>query len=228
MIEVDEGYLLKVVPYREKDALITCLMRQQGKINLLVKGVYKPQSKQLAQLSQTTYYQFRFNQATNKLNTLIEATRQQAFLKIATTPRKSLILQITSALFIQFEGDTQFDLYHLMCQTLNQDYDEKLVLSCVISSLCQQLGCLPIVDYTVDSASSSVNGFSIKDGGFVEYTNQNAYTTEQLKQLRLLFKANLNQIELVAQHCHEVLVLDTMIEYFEYHSSCQVYGKELI
>lgn len=227
MNETSLGFVLKVNPYKEYDALVFTFLKEYGKVTFLYRGYFKSQSKMLSKGLNYTLYEFRYNYREEGLLNPIEVTSIQSFSKLLLSPQKASLAQIIDTIYLALDHhDQPSDLYALYYRYLSAlesaRYDELLVVSLLLSELLHYLGLSPFVDGAINSKEKKVNDFSIKLGGFVLEPHKSLFSLEELKQIRYIYKGRLKDLDKLKEFSVNRKLMNLFIEFFEFHTSIKL------
>lgn len=227
MNETSLGFVLKIDPYKEHDALVFALLKVYGKVTFLYRGYFKSNSKMLSKGINYTLYEFRFNYKEEGLLNPIEVTTVQTFSKILLNPKKVCLAQIIDTIYLAIDKyDYSSDLYSLYYDYLlalqNDLYDDLLVVSLLLSELVNYFGFSPYVDGAVNTNKDKVNDFSIKLGGFVLDSHKSLFSLEELKQIRYIYKGHLKDLDKLKEFTVNKKLMNLFIDFFEYHTSIKL------
>ncbi len=227
MNETSLGFVLKITPYKEHDALVFAFLKEYGKATFLYRGYFKPNSKMLSKGLSYTLYELRFNHKEDGLLNPIEVTTVQSFSKLMLSPQKVCLAQIIDTIYLSLDSiDHPSNYYTLYSNYLlalqNSIYDELLVVSLLLSELLSYLGLSPFVDGAINTNEDKVNDFSIKLGGFVLESYKSLFTLEELKQIRYIYKGRLKDLEQLKEFSVNRKMMNLFIEFFEYHTSIKL------
>ena len=119
--EVTTGIVLKVVPYKENDNLLTVYTLDYGRITIHAKGVRKVNSKNASATSELTLSEFTFIPKKG-ISTLIKASSINYFRRI----KEDLKEYVYATYFLEYilkvtkENDPDQDLYNLLKVSLEK------------------------------------------------------------------------------------------------------------
>ena len=113
MQEIYNGIILKSVPYKESDAIITLLTKDEGLISFKARGVHKINSKNASITQLYTIGEYKWDGKTDYSNkTLISGTSNYFPLKIYDDLKYSCLLSFISETILIYkdEYDEVYDL----------------------------------------------------------------------------------------------------------------------
>lgn len=227
MNETCIGFVLKINPYKEHDALVFAFLKDYGKVMFHYRGYFKSNSKMLSKGINYTLYEFRFNYKEEGLLNPIEVTTVQTFSKILLNPKKVCLAQIIDTIYLAIDKyDYSSDLFSLYYDYLlalqNDSYDDLLVVSLLLSELVNHLGFSPYVDGAINTKEDKVNDFSIKLGGFVLDSKKSLFSLEELKLIRYIYKGHLKDLDNLKEFTVNKKLMNLFIDFFEYHTSIKL------
>lgn len=195
------GFVLKTVEYKEKDRIIT-LFSEKGKITFLAKGVQKLNSKNAASLQLFTKVNVCYNAKEERnMQQLMQAKTvmfyRHLYNDLQLSSMANILVDILDRLAVNNDSHILFSILEQSFQLWEQNADSNLVFMLALSSLLQLFGFCPNVDSCVHCDSRKVVYFSSLQGGFLcaEHSNYQQLKIEQLKRLRIAFKAKMEQYE---------------------------------
>lgn len=169
---VCQGIVLKSVPYKENDALITVYFHDYGKMTLIAKGVKKLKSKNASAVMTLTCCEFTFIPRKG-LSLLIKATALDYYRYI----KENIVLEAYATYFAEFVLKNEEDnhpnenVYHyLKCslEALNQGYVYKMVYLLYNAFILKQCGApLQVDGCSRCGRTDQIVAISLEDGGFV-------------------------------------------------------------
>ena len=201
MNKIYQGIILKVVPYKESDAIITLLTKDEGFVSFKARGVFKINSKNSSSLQLYTIGEYKLEYKTDYSNKTLSSSSVIYFpLVIYDDLKYSCLLGFASEV-IQMYKDNYEESYFIMDYII-RNLETIDILTCSLVLLKYVLkwnGILFEVDACVDCKSKIVDAFSYESGGFLchkcnENSNLNITNINYLKQIRIIMKANINNI----------------------------------
>lgn len=227
MNKTNLGYILNIKPYKEFDALVSVYFEDESMRTFIYKSLYKPQSKRLGSSQYFVLYQFTYKDR-DGLTTPTEITRIKTHQNLNEDVKKGILAQSINSLFIHLGSHLNYQLYDWAVNNLNESDNPMIVFLLILIESLNLMGLQPFVDGDVITGLLKVNHFDISKGGFVYQMIQSNYSLEQLQSIRKLFKAKPNNYSIIKDDLIDDKVINTIVEYFEYHTSFILKGFQLI
>lgn len=210
------GYILRVVSYREHDAMVDFFGAQSGLIRLILPGYYKPGSKQTSLGFEFSKVNYRFVPKNNALSRIIGGEKINLFASRRTDLDWLLSVSIIGELVRRYAIP---ELHHFYFKVLEEGiHEETSVFSVlnVIRDILKTIGLKPHVESCVMCGSTGINAFSIEHGGFLCNNHTGIKDNKRfLYAMKSLFD-NYDLIENISSdEAHELMV--RLLEYVEYH-----------
>lgn len=168
-----EGIVLKQSGYKEHDALVTILSKENGKLTLVAKGLLKETSRNRAICMPFSKSLFQMDYEPHKsLFSLKTGEILSSYYRVRENLERlntaSLLCEIVYAIAEANEESTVlYEELDFCLQKLHEKKDAKLVAVYFISRILKEMGLEPNVDECVLCASQSISTISIEEGGFV-------------------------------------------------------------
>ena len=221
MQEIYNGIILKSVPYKESDAIITLLTKNEGLVSFKARGVHKINSKNSSITQLYTIGEYKLDGKTDYSNkTLISGTSNFFPLKIYNDLMYSCLLSFISEIALIYKDEYK-EVYDLLETTIkNLDNIDILTMSLmVLKYILKWNGILFEVDKCVKCESKSIEVFNYDAGGFLckkcmKGTQFSIDNINYLKQIRIVMKANIENI--YSYKIDEVLGDKILIDLFKY------------
>lgn len=212
----ETGYVLKVVTYREHDAMVDFFGSQSGLIRLILPGLYKPGSKQTSLGFEFSKVNYRFAPKKNGLSRIIGGERVDLFTTRRTDMDWLLSVSIVGELVRRYAVP---ELNHFYFKVLEEGIHEHTsvfsVLS-VIRDILKATGLKPHVESCVICGSTGINAFSIEHGGFLCNNHTGVKDNKRfLYAMKSLFEGVDLAVHITSEEAHELMV--RLLEYVEYH-----------
>lgn len=210
-----EGYVLRVSPYKEADAMVTCLGKD-GLFSFLARGIKKLTSKNAASCRVLTYSKFSLNISTDKNSlTLSEGIpvssieEKEDLLWMSCT---SFLAEINARMLTEEDASEVFPAFDKTMKEINKGYPIYSACLLYFAKLLTILGYGLEVDQCVISGSKkNIVGVNYEEGGFIseEYADANTVRlpARALKILRYAFIYPLSDLGRVAFEKEESLAL---------------------
>lgn len=204
--EEAEGIVVANREYREKDALLTILSADRGKLSLVAKGVQKIDSRSAGYLQLYTKAQFAYSPR-GSLHALIQVTPLAYYRRI----RGDLLRQAFAALFCEMAVNSEDHpaLYGLLDAVLTEleTQPECYTAACVfVNELCRLQGIAPMVDACAGCGTKMhIQTLSLRQGGFLctscmDALRDERWSKSRLRRFRLLCHADMTQIAKLKEH----------------------------
>lgn len=202
MTLVVQGYVIRVIPYKDSDAITTIITKEYGLIVFKARGIYKINSKNASCCQLFAYGEFTLEYKTENGNKTLSKGQliSYPFLVFEDLVANSL-LSFLCEVIIKCEETSKYEGFSLMqevCSNLNKD---KLTLTLIIMKYIMQWnGILIQVDHCIYCGNKhNIVGIDFHDGGFVcadcRHNNVTLYKVDYLKYTRCIMKANIKNID---------------------------------
>ena len=207
---------MRVVAYREFDAMVDFLGSESGVRRLILAGYYKPTSKQRSLGLEYAKVNYRFDAMAKGLTRIVGGEAQDVF----GDKRMNLEWLMVAALLFELAG-----IYHdatnnvWMYALVNEAMQSSLTVDAIIDvivTIINYNGLTPTVDGCVVCHARGINAFSIEQGGFL-CNNHTVLKQDRNVLLGLynLFKPA--QGRAMIKQDTAATILDIVCEYLEYH-----------
>lgn len=235
---VSQGIVLKVIPFKEHDAILSVYFKEYGKLSLYASGLRKPKSKNASSCQPMMLSEFRFflKKDMCKLvsSQLIDGHRHL---------ESSLPLQACANLLLEYYyraiGNNQPNLDHYQfligcLKALNEGYHYLQVYLFILAFILKDSGSAIMVDHCAMCEDvHQIVSVDVVAGGFVCLKHlkeqQVTYTPEFLKMFRLINKGSIHQIDLLTS---DLLLLkslkNVMEQFYDEYSSIRLNSKQFI
>lgn len=205
-----EGIVLSTRDYREQDAIITVLCKEEGVQSLVARGLRKLSSKNVGSTQVFTHGLFYIDYHEQKnIHTMRTADILESYHKL----REDLLLQAGASILCEciekVEWDDPEELFLILKTSLTylQSTTQPYALFALFLSIMNRIvGIEPYVDGCVGCQRvDGIAGISLSQGGFVcascmdEYASH-TYSKQDLKCFRLLCKAQLENFPILEQY----------------------------
>lgn len=232
-----EGIIVSITDYKDNDALVHVLCKEEGLVCLYVRGYQKITSKNAPSLMPFLYGEFVIeeNDVKNILN-LRSVQTKQLFRHI----REDLALQSVASCLCDYAKyaskemcEEVYDLLYQGLLCLEQKDNPILVLLIYLSHLCRIFGIAPYIDGCVMcGGTSGICSVSIEDGGFIcedcfEMGPKKSH--DFLWLYRVINKAEYSNIgKIVMDKEVELAVLEFVFDFIEEHTSFVYKGRSFV
>lgn len=236
MGKIYQGIVLKVVPYKEVDAIVTLLTKEEGFISFKARGVFKINSKNASSLQLYTIGEYKVESKTDYSNKTLSSASTLFFpLIIYDDLKYSCLLSFVNEIVLLYK-DNYAESYEIMEFIIN-NLDRIDILTCSLIMMKYVLkwnGVLFEVDSCVGCKSKSIEVFSYDNGGFLcKKCNDKSYLNisniNYLKQIRLIMKANIENV--FSFKVDEIIgnkILIDLIKYIENNLGIFYKSKEML
>lgn len=231
MQKIYQGIILKSVPYKESDAIITLLTKTDGLISFKARGVHKINSKNASIVQLYTIGEYKLDEKTDYSNkTLISGNVIYFPLTIYEDLKYSCLLSFISETIINFK-DEYNEAYQII-ETVIKNLDNIDILSMALmvqKYILKWNGIIFEVDKCVKCESKSIEVFNYENGGFLCKKCMKGYNFSinnltYLKMIRLVIKANIENI--FSYKVDELIGYKILIDLFKYiENNLGVYHK---
>ncbi len=213
-IETIEGYVIRISPYKENDAMVTVLT-SVGIRSFSAHGVEKPNSKNFGCVNQLCYSKFSLSVKENGGASLKEGMPisyvdgKGDYARLAAI---SFISELTQKMVEGEEHHEKFKLLDGAMKAFNADFDPLTICMLYFAGLLNVEGYGPNIDEcAVCGEKHRIVGFSFKDGGFLCErhldSNYRKKTSRELKIIRYSFMVGAENYTRIAFEKKECLSL---------------------
>ncbi len=222
-----EGFVVYSREYRENDAILHIITKNNEKVQCVARGIQKINSKNASACQLFTHSRFQLLQKTSTgLHTLKSAEVVQGYRHI----REDLLKQTIAIYMCECVDQSEFtnDMYDLLEQSfaiLEKTTQPECILSLFQSIINRMHGIEPFVDGCVKCGKQNhICAISVLDGGFIcqscfHSMKDMTYSKTRLKYFRLLCKASIDNYNIL-----ETLNGFTYDDFFELYSFFQEYA----
>ncbi len=195
--------ILKSVPYKENDALITLYSLEYGKLTLHARGVKKMTSKNAPSVLPMTYSELEVD-IRQGLSNLVRGQVLNYYKNI----KKSIECEIIANYLLEYYyryidvNEPDFDYYDFLFQVLNaleNGYSFLVIYALIQCFIIKHNGIMLEVDGCVVCGDTHIHSFSIDKGGFVcgrHVTVKDLHLSkEELQALRYIYKCPISKID---------------------------------
>ncbi len=232
MNDVTEGIVLSSMEYREKDALISVLTKEFGRIALIGKGLLSLQSKNASGCTPYATSEFCFDYKEGKTVFPLKTARIKHSRRLI---REDFDLLNLAGLLCELsekiceQGTKQREFYEALDASLSFLEKDKYLSVCLFLAFVERfIGVEPMVDECVCCGNTTVSSVSVKEGGFVcekcraSCVSKNC-TLDELIHFRLISKAKFEHFELLHSKYHLTLNdVSLRIEFIQYHTGIHI------
>lgn len=236
MNDVTEGIVLSSMEYREKDALISVLTKDFGKITLIGKGILSMQSKNASGCTPYVSSEFIFDYKEGKTVFPLKTAKtknSRRFLRedFDLLNFAGLLCELSEKMTEQ--GHLVPEVYEALEFTLSVLQKDSVLAVCLYLAFVERyLGIEPVVDECVLCGSTTVSSISVKEGGFVCSVCQSTHkecSLDDLIHFRLLSKARFEHFDLLHdKYAFTMKDVSFHIEFIEHHAGFHIRSWDLI
>lgn len=226
MTKVAKGFILKTQVYKEHDGLVAIFLEDGSLRQFLFRGLYKPQSKRLGQTQMFQQIEVTYKDRESLL-TPIDIITLNTYSNVQEDMNKSLIAQSINAIFVHFSQHLNYSLYKWSIEILENSDNINLVFTLTLVEILNLMGFQPYVDGDVKTHETKINHFDIQAGGFTYRSLKPVFSKAQLQLIRKLFKARPQNYSIIKDAMIDNRILQTIVDYFEYHTSFQIKGFKI-
>ncbi|HZJ86778.1 MAG TPA: DNA repair protein RecO [Erysipelothrix sp.] len=226
----DTGYVISNTPYREYDAMILFLGEKYGLLRFVLRGYYRPTSKQMNLGLEYSKVKYRFNYRENSLLSVQNGELINVYASNREDYDWLTLMSLYSEILTRFYSPEEHSFWLNVSEDVFKGINLKKIIL-ILSELIIKLGITPHVSSCVMSGNTIVSDFSIEKGGFVskEYRTQNSQVTlEMLKYIRVLFTKEKIKEKIFDGFNDTFALSQLLIEYIEYHESITLNSWKLI
>ena len=232
MNDVTEGIVLSSMDYREKDALISVLTKDFGRIALIGKGLLSLQSKNASGCTPYATSEFCFDYKEGKTVFPLKTAKIKNSRRVI---REDLDLLNLAGLLCELgekvceQGIKEPELFLALDASLSYLEKDRYLSVCLFLAFVERfIGIEPMVDGCVCCGNTTISSISIREGGFVcekcrtKCLSKNC-TLNELIHFRLISKAKIEHFELI--HSKYQLTLNDVslrIEFLEHHTGIRL------
>lgn len=233
MNDQSEVIVLQNRDYRDADAILNVLSKDQGKLTFVARGIRKANSKNMHSCSAFNVSRFHYNfQEQRTMQSLKTAESIQNFRQI----RENLVKQSIAFVMVEVMDKIHIEFveeaYSLLLQSLTyleKTTNELALLGLYFAKVCEICGIAPYVDGCVNCQTQhNLATISLLEGGFVcrdcmNPTMQIKKDITTLKFFRLFNKAAIEQfpiIEAIGDCSYQDI--EDMLAFFLEYSGVQI------
>lgn len=203
---VAKGIVLKVLPYKENDCILTIYFEEYGKLSVIATGLRKPKSKNASACQPLMYSEFTLF-LRQGLSRLIRAVALDEFRYLHENLQSTACATLIAEYYYRGIEENQPSLKHsdFMMQAfkrLNEGYPPLLVYLFAIAFILKDCGSAMMVDHCVfcDDTHQIVS-LSIVDGGFVCLAHVKEkdpfYAPSVLRVIRYVNRLGIEEIDVI-------------------------------
>lgn len=232
-----QGIIVSITDYKENDALVHVLCKDEGLLTLYVRGFQKLTSKNAPSLMPFLYGEFMIEENDVKSILNMRSVRTLQFFRHI---REDLALQSVASCMCDYANyaskemcNEVYDLLYEGLECLEREENPILVLLIYLSQLCRIFGIAPFVDgCVICGENAGICSVSVSDGGFVceECFEEGVKKTRDFLWLyRAVNKAkyaNIAQISMSKEV--ELSVLEFIFDFVEEHTSFACKGRSFV
>lgn len=226
---VSQGIVLKVIPYKEYDAILMVYFREYGKLSLLASGLRKAKSKNASSCQPFMVSEFTFF-LKKGLCKLVSSRLVNGHYHL----QENLAIEACANLLCEYfyraisENSPQLGHYEMLSKTLdclNEGYHYLQVYLFILAFILKDSGSAIMVDHCAYCENTSqIVSIDVKAGGFVclnHLDNHPTYSVEFLKMFRLINKGTIEQIDKLTTDIYTLKSLKEIMEQF-YDEYCSI------
>lgn len=196
------GIVLKSIPYRENDAILTVYFKEFGKLSIIALGIRKAKSKNASACQMLCYSEFTFF-LRKGLSRLVKASIINAYRYLEQQIDSQACATFICEYYYRAVAENQPDLkaYHFLMKSLeklNQGYPPVLIYLLAMAYILKDSGSAIMVDHCVHCDSTKIVSISILDGGFLcaQHANEESYyPIEVLRCFRYINRLDIDDID---------------------------------
>ncbi len=210
-----EGYVLRVSPYKETDAMVTCLGKD-GLFSFLARGIKKLTSKNAASCRVLTYSRFSLSASSDQSSLILSESMPLSSIEekddLLWMSCVSFLAEINARMLTDEDAPEVFEAFDKTMKAIESGYPIYSACLLYFSKLLTILGYGLEVDRCVISGNKkNIVGVNYEEGGFIseEYADTNTVRlpSRALKILRYAFMYPLSDLGRVSFEKEESLAL---------------------
>jgi len=238
MNDVTEGIVLSNMEYREKDALVSVLTKDFGRIAFVAKGVLSIQSKNAPGCTPYTTSEFSFDYKEGKTVFPLKTAKMNNSRRAL---REDLDLLSFAGLLCELsekaseQGVKETELYEALDNALNNLKKDRYLSCCLFLAWLQRfVGVEPVVDQCVICGKTTVSSISIKEGGFVcsgcqQHVASKNCTLDDLIHFRVASKAGFEHFDILQKkYVFSFNDVRIMMDFLLHHTGMRLHSWTLI
>lgn len=236
MSDIYQGIIIKVVPYKESDAIITLFNKEKGFISFKARGIFKINSKNASSLQLYTIGEYKLESKLDYSNkTLSNASLIYFPLYIYEDLKYSCLFNFINEIIYLYKDNysESYDIFEIIIKNLNK-LDYLTVILLMIKYVLKWNGILFEVDSCVKCGQKQVETFNYDEGGFLCYKcskheTHNISNLAYMKQMRIIIKANIDNI--FSYKVDEIMghkILNDLFKYIENNLGIYFKSKEML
>lgn len=236
MSDIYKGIVLKSIPYKESDAIVTILNKENGFIVFKARGVFKINSKNASSLQLYTIGEYKVESKTDYSNKVLTSSMCDFFpLYVYEDLKYTSLLSFVNEVIHLFKDEysESYDLLELLIKNLKK-IDFLTAVLMVIKYIIKWSGVSFEVDSCVECNNKKVNSFNYDAGGFLcgkcsTKHIHNIDNLDYLKTMRIVMKAKMDNIFLYeVDPLIGVKVLLDLFKYLENRLGIYFKSKEML
>lgn len=236
MSKIYKGIITKVVPYKESDAIITLLTKDEGVISFKARGVFKINSKNASSLQLYSIGEYKIESKSDYSNKTLSSSMTEYFpICIYEDLKYSIFLSFINEL-INYLKDDYIESYNLLELAIKNLKNIDLLTYTLIALkyFLKNNGVLFEVDECVNCHRKTIEVFSYSSGGFLCKkcmidSNYNINNLTYLKQIRTIMKAKIENVFLFSvDNTMGYKILLDLIKYIENNIGIYFKTKEMV
>lgn len=218
--EITKGIVLKTMPYKENDQLVTLYTYEFGKLTIRARGSRKLTSKNAPALMSITEGEYEIALKSG-LSNLIRATAIQYYQNIKKTIEAEIVADYLLEYFYRYESENSPSLEHYqflegILEALEIGYDYRIIYAYINCFIMKENGVELMTDGCVVCGNHHVDGFSIENGGFVCHEHYHLHDLrlpkDQLQAIRYLYKCPISRLHEL--HLEDIKPIQKIFEYY--------------
>jgi DNA repair protein RecO (recombination protein O) len=219
-----EGIVIKQVPYKEKDAMVSVLTKD-GTVSFLARGILNPTSKNASSCLLFAYSSFTLNSRQDKL-TLTQGKLIKSYYHLYESLEKMAAIQLICELIIKCLDEENGNIYPYlfkMLDLLSNDFDSRTLSLICIANIIKESGYALEYDECVNCGNKkNIVSYSLSQGGFIcckcLKLESELKSPEMLKTFRYIFKVTPDLMDHYV--LNKKLSLDLIKDLSEYLKDC--------
>lgn len=232
-----EGIVIGETNYSESSKILKVLTKDYGLISIMSKGCRNLKSKLRGVSGKLVYANFQFYYKENGISTLISAdvinTLRNILIDIEKISYVSYLVDLTEQVYKNTYDDDIYDLFILVLNKINDDYDFEAITYIYELKLLDYLGIRPNVDgCSLCGNSKNIITISTKDGGYVCqncFKSGKIYASKTIQLIRMFIYVDINQITKLSIKKETKKELDEFItDYYEEYSGLYLKSKSFL
>lgn len=235
---VSVGIVLKAIPFKENDVILSVYFKEYGKLSLLANGLRKAKSKNASSCQPFMLSEFTFFLKKGMCK-LVSAKLIDSFHHIENSLSRNACASLICEYYYRGLNDNQPSLNHYRflknsLMYLHQGYHHLQIYLFILAFILKDSGSAIVVDHCAccDDTSNIVS-VDVSSGGFICLKHFEPhhirYSVDFLKMFRLINKADISQIDKLTTDAYTLKTLkEVMEQFYDEYCTIKLNSKEFI